>query len=155
MEFSIEKASELTGKSVKTIYRHMSQNGLRYGVDDNGNRKISLKELQNFYSITIQNDLNDSQMRFSNENDIENKLDVLIELSKMSLELQKEQVNATNKNTAMVESQIDSQMRIDTVEGVENIRTIKAAVVESKPTKTKPSAPVDYLDIDSLSFISK
>ena len=64
MQFSIEKASELVNKSVKTLYRHMAQNGLRYSIDENNNRKISLEELQSFYKIEVDQTIPDSQMRF-------------------------------------------------------------------------------------------
>jgi len=102
MLFSLEKVSELTGKSIKTIYRHMSQGGLKYSVDDMGNRKISLDELQSFYKITVKQEIDDSQMRFSHENSIENKLDVLIELTKL-------QVEATTRNNELLEK-MNSQM---------------------------------------------
>lgn len=42
-------------------------------------------------------------MRFSIESDIENKLDILIGLNKLIIELQHKQLEANNNNTAILE----------------------------------------------------
>ena len=116
MRFSIEKASELVNKSVKTLYRHMAQSGLRYSVDENNNRKISLEELQSFYKIEIDQTIPDSQMRFSHENDIENKLNMLLEFNRRQLEIAEQQLAATRLNNELLEKSneiVQSQMRIE------------------------------------------
>ena len=51
--FSIEKAAGLVNKSVKTLYRHMAQNGLRYSVDENNQRKISQEEYRVFMELKL------------------------------------------------------------------------------------------------------
>jgi hypothetical protein len=145
MLFSLEKVSELTGKSIKTIYRHMSQGGLKYSVDDMGNRKISLDELQSFYKITVKQEIDDSQMRFSHENSIENKLDVLIELTKL-------QVEATTRNNELLEK-MNSQMILTAPVKVEPKQEPEQVIAPEQVTNTATSGS-NYLD-DIPVFTSK
>jgi len=145
MLFSLEKVSELTGKSIKTIYRHMSQGGLKYSVDGMGNRKISLDELQSFYKITVKQEIDDSQMRFSHENSIENKLDVLIELTKL-------QVEATTRNNELLEK-MNSQMILTAPVKVEP-KQEPEQVTPSVEVTTPVTTGSNYLD-DIPVFLSK
>ena len=152
MLFSLEKVSELTGKSIKTIYRHMSQGGLKYSVDGMGNRKISLDELQSFYKITVKQEIDDSQMRFSHENSIENKLDVLIELTKL-------QVEATTRNNELLEK-MNSQMILTApvkVEPKQEPEQVTPSVEVTTPVTevtTTVTTGSNYLD-DIPVFLSK
>ena len=84
----------------------MAQGGLIYSVDSVGDRKISIAELQSFYGVTVDQTLTNSQMRISNENDIENKLEVLIEISKAQLAATIENNKLLKRNNEIMESQL-------------------------------------------------
>lgn len=69
---SVSEAAKLTGKSVKTIYRHIDIGKLSSSQNDNGSKSIDISELQRVYgSIERKNDSAiESQMsEHENKND--------------------------------------------------------------------------------------
>lgn len=86
---SVSEAAKLTGKSVKTIYRHIDTGKLSSSQNDNGSKSIDTSELQRVYSeLKIQHEnvivsqmselenKNDNQMRhfLQQENELLKKL---------------------------------------------------------------------------------
>jgi len=61
---SVSEAAKLTGKSAKTIYRHIDTGKLSSSQNDNGSKSIDISELQRVYgNIKINNEnVIDSQM---------------------------------------------------------------------------------------------
>ena len=61
---SVAEAAKLTGKSVKTIYRHIDTGKLSSSQNDNGSKSIDISELQRVYgNIKISNEnVMDSQV---------------------------------------------------------------------------------------------
>ena len=49
MRVSIEKAADLTGKSKKTLYRHMKAGRLAYGLEHDNSRFLEVSELMRAY----------------------------------------------------------------------------------------------------------
>ena len=89
-------------------------------------------------------------MRFSIESDIENKLDILIGLNKLIIELQHKQLEANNNNTAILEQQADSYLRID-----ENIRTTKNPIERQQPDSAVKSGTVKNDYMYGMTFATK
>jgi len=86
---SVAEAAKLTGKSVKTIYRHIDIGKLSSSHNDNGSKSIDISELQRVYgALKIQDEnvifsqmteaeiTNDTQMRqlLEQENEMLKKL---------------------------------------------------------------------------------
>lgn len=61
---SVSEAAKLTGKSAKTIYRHIDTGKLSSSQNDNGSKSIDISELQRVYgNIKISNEnVMDSQV---------------------------------------------------------------------------------------------
>jgi len=67
---SVSEAAKLTGKSAKTIYRHIDIGKLSSSQNDNGSKSIDISELQRVYGnikLSIENDM------YSQMSDTENK----------------------------------------------------------------------------------
>lgn len=61
---SVSEAAKLTGKSVKTIYRHIDTGKLSSSQNDNGSKSIDVSELHRVYG----------HLRLKNEKDIDSKM---------------------------------------------------------------------------------
>lgn len=69
---SVAEAAKLTGKSVKTIYRHIDTGKLSSSQDDNGSKSIDISELQRAYgnlNFKIENDIYSRMSELENQND--------------------------------------------------------------------------------------
>lgn len=69
---SVAEAAKLTGKSVKTIYRHIDTGKLSSSHDDNGSKSIDISELQRVYgnlNIKVENDIDSRVSEIENKND--------------------------------------------------------------------------------------
>ena len=69
---SVAEAARLTGKSVKTIYRHIDIGKLSSSQNDNGSKSIDISELQRVYgNIKIKNEniINSQMSDLENQND--------------------------------------------------------------------------------------
>ena len=77
---SVSEAAKLTGKSVKTIYRHIDIGKLSSSQSNNGSKSIDISELQRVYgSLKIKSEnVIDSQMSEA-ENQNDNQLRLLLE----------------------------------------------------------------------------
>jgi len=72
---SVLEAAKLTGKSVKTIYRHIDTGKLSSSQNDNGSKSIDTSELQRVYgNIHIDNE----NVMDSKKSGIENQNDTLM-----------------------------------------------------------------------------
>lgn len=71
-KISVAEAAKLTGKSVKTIYRHIDTGKLSSSQNDNGSKSIDISELQRVYgnlSMAIENVTNSQLSEVENQND--------------------------------------------------------------------------------------
>lgn len=77
---SVAEAAKLTGKSVKTIYRHIDTGKLSSSQDDNGSKSIDISELQRVYdNVKVFNEnVTNSQMSGS-ENQIDTQMRQLLQ----------------------------------------------------------------------------
>lgn len=69
---SVAEAAKLTGKSVKTIYRHIDTGKLSSSQDENGSKSIDISELQRAYgnlNIKIENGIDSRMSELENQND--------------------------------------------------------------------------------------
>jgi len=69
---SVSEAAKLTGKSVKTIYRHIDTGKLSSSQNDNGSKSIDVSELQRVYGnlkLKNENDMNSQMSDTENQND--------------------------------------------------------------------------------------
>lgn len=69
---SVAEAAKLTGKSIKTIYRHIDTGKLSSSQDDNGYKSIDISELQRVYgnlNLKIENDIDSRMSEIENQND--------------------------------------------------------------------------------------
>lgn len=69
---SVAEAAKLTGKSIKTIYRHIDTGKLSSSQDDNGCKSIDISELQRVYgnlNLKIENDIDSRMSEIENQND--------------------------------------------------------------------------------------
>ena len=69
---SVAEAAKITGKSVKTIYRHIDTGKLSSSQDDNQVKSIDISELQRVYgnlNIKIENDIDSRMTALENQND--------------------------------------------------------------------------------------
>lgn len=73
---SVSEAAKLTGKSVKTIYRHIDTGKLSSSQNDNGYKYIDTSELQRVYGelkIKNENTMNSQMSEVENQNDNQKK----------------------------------------------------------------------------------
>ncbi|MBS7815695.1 hypothetical protein [Wohlfahrtiimonas chitiniclastica] len=77
---SVSEAAKLTGKSTKTIYRHIDTGKLSSSQSDNNSKSIDIIELQRVYgSLNLKNEnVIDSQMS-KNENQNDNQTRQLLD----------------------------------------------------------------------------
>jgi len=69
---SVLEAAKLTGKSVKTIYRHIDTGKLSSSQNDNGSKSIDTSELQRVYGnihINNENVIDSKKSGIENQND--------------------------------------------------------------------------------------
>ena len=109
---TINEASNLVGKSIKTIYRHIESGKLSCVIDDNGRKVVDMAELVRVYGLDLSLIENDNKVSMSdNGNGVENNiihLEKEIELLKMllvekdKLLNEKDQRNADLKQALML-----------------------------------------------------
>ena len=109
---TINEASNLIGKSIKTIYRHIESGKLSCVIDDNGRKVVDMAELVRVYGLDLSLIENDNKVSMSdNGNGVENNiihLEKEIELLKMllvekdKLLNEKDQRNADLKQALML-----------------------------------------------------
>ena len=109
---TINEASNLVGKSTKTIYRHIDSGKLSCVIDDNGRKVVDMAELVRVYGLDLSLIENDNKVSMSdNGNGVENNiihLEKEIELLKMllvekdKLLNEKDQRNADLKQALML-----------------------------------------------------
>lgn len=71
---SVAEAANLTGKSAKTIYRHIETGKLSSSQNDNGSKSIDISELQRVYGdikINNENVIVSQMSETENQNDIQ------------------------------------------------------------------------------------
>jgi len=103
---SISEAAHLTGKSVKTIYRHIENGKLSCVTSDNNSKSVDTSELQRVYGvIKIESEnITNSQM-----SQVENEYDKLLRQENDHLkELLKTQEENTKKLLEAKQETIDS-----------------------------------------------
>lgn len=69
---SVSEAAKLTGKSVKTIYRHIDTGKLSSSQNDNGSKSIDVSELQRVYGhleLKYENVIDSQMADAENQND--------------------------------------------------------------------------------------
>lgn len=77
---SVAEAAQLTGKSVKTIYRHIDTGKLSSSQDDNGSKSIDISELQRVYdNVKIFNENVTSSQMSGYENQIDTQMRQLLQ----------------------------------------------------------------------------
>lgn len=73
---SVAEAAKLTGKSVKTIYRHIDIGKLSSSQDVNGSKSIDISELQRVYgSLNLKNEnvINSQMSDLENQNETQSR----------------------------------------------------------------------------------
>jgi len=77
---SVAEAAKLTGKSIKTIYRHIDTGKLSSSQNNNNSKSIDTSELQRVYgSIKIQNENVISPQMSDTENNNDNQVRQLLQ----------------------------------------------------------------------------
>lgn len=128
----------------------MAKSGLRYSTDEAGERKISVNELESFYGLTVDRVVSDSQMRISNETEIENKLDALLEIAKLQLAATIENNNLLKEKIELgVVASTESNLNAVITEPVKN--NIEAPKTDSVPNRnTNQSSEASLPDVSSI-----
>ena len=62
---TINEASNLIGKSIKTIYRHIDNGKLSCVIDDNGRKMVDISELVRVYGLDLSLIENDNKVSMS------------------------------------------------------------------------------------------
>ena len=101
---TINEASNLIGKSIKTIYRHIDNGKLSCVIDDNGRKMVDISELVRVYGLDLTLAKNDNGVSMSERgNEVESDIVFLekeIELLKMLLSEKDKLLNEKDQRNA-------------------------------------------------------
>ena len=101
---TINEASNLVGKSIKTIYRHIDNGKLSCVIDDNGRKMVDISELVRVYGLDLTLAKNDNGVSVSGHgNEVESDIVLLekeIELLKMLLSEKDKLLNEKDQRNA-------------------------------------------------------
>jgi predicted site-specific integrase-resolvase len=101
---TINEASNLVGKSTKTIYRHIDSGKLSCVIDDNGRKMVDISELVRIYGLDLTLAKKDNGVSMSERgNEVENDIALLekeIELLKMLLSEKDKLLNEKDQRNA-------------------------------------------------------
>ena len=101
---TINEASNLVGKSIKTIYRHIDNGKLSCVIDDNGRKMVDISELVRVYGLDLTLAKNDNGVSMSGcGNEVESDIVLLekeIELLKMLLNEKDKLLNEKDQRNA-------------------------------------------------------
>ena len=101
---TINEASNLVGKSIKTIYRHIDSGKLSCVIDDNGRKMVDISELVRIYGLDLTLAKKDNGVSMSERgNEVENDIALLekeIELLKMLLSEKDKLLNEKDQRNA-------------------------------------------------------
>jgi len=113
---SVSEAAKLTGKSAKTIYRHIDIGKLSSSQNENGSKSIDISELQRVYgNLKLRNENPiDSQMSgIENQNDI--RLRQLLqqenEMLKKLLNEKENHIDSLKQALFLIEHKVNKQER--------------------------------------------
>ena len=101
---TINEASNLIGKSIKTIYRHIDNGKLSCVIDDNGRKMVDISELVRVYGLDLTLAENNNGVSMSGRgNEVESDIVLLekeIELLKMLLNEKDKLLNEKDQRNA-------------------------------------------------------
>ena len=101
---TINEASNLVGKSIKTIYRHIDNGKLSCVIDDNGRKMVDISELVRVYGLDLTLAENNNGVSMSERgNEVESDIVLLekeIELLKMLLNEKDKLLNEKDQRNA-------------------------------------------------------
>ena len=101
---TINEASNLVGKSIKTIYRHIDNGKLSCVIDDNGRKMVDISELVRVYGLDLTLAENNNGVSMSGRgNEVESDIVLLekeIELLKMLLNEKDKLLNEKDQRNA-------------------------------------------------------
>ena len=101
---TINEASNLVGKSTKTIYRHIDSGKLSCVIDDNGRKMVDISELVRIYGLDLTLAKKDNGVSMSERgNEVESDIVLLekeIELLKMLLSEKDKLLNEKDQRNA-------------------------------------------------------
>ena len=101
---TINEASNLVGKSIKTIYRHIDNGKLSCVIDDNGRKMVDISELVRVYGLDLTLAKNNNGVSMSERgNEVESDIVLLekeIELLKMLLNEKDKLLNEKDQRNA-------------------------------------------------------
>ena len=101
---TINEASNLIGKSIKTIYRHIDNGKLSCVIDDNGRKMVDISELVRVYGLDLTLAENNNGVSMSGRgNEVESDIVLLekeIELLKMLLSEKDKLLNEKDQRNA-------------------------------------------------------
>jgi len=105
---SVAEAAKLTGKSIKTIYRHIDTGKLSSSQNENGSKSIDTSELQRVYGdikIASENviDSQVSEIEKENDNQAKQLLQQENELLKKLLDEKDSHINSLNRAMLLLE----------------------------------------------------
>ena len=140
---TISEASRLTGKARKTLYTHIKKGKVSSRLDKDGVRKIDTSELARIYDLKVKGN-NKVTPQVTSEVTTGN-------VTGNTITLTPEQLQVIIKN-AVAEAIKEVVPVLLEYKPETNIRTTDTGTPK---TKTKSSAPADYLGMDSMSFVNK
>lgn len=111
---SVAEAAKLTGKSAKTIYRHIETGKLSSSQNNNGSKSIDTSELQRVYgNIKIRNEnVMDSQMselENLNDNQVRQLLQQENEILKKLLNEKESHIDSLKQALVLIEHKVNKQ----------------------------------------------
>jgi len=101
---NISEAAKLTGKSIKTIYRHLGLGKLSFVLNENGNKCVDISELIRIYGPIKNENKNVIESNMSHiENDKNNILRIEIEHLKQLINEKNKQISAYERTLTLLE----------------------------------------------------
>jgi len=141
---SISEAAKLSGKSVRTLHRHLANGRLSYVMTDNG-KGIDTSELIRAYGTIIAKmaDIDKKQMASQNDRQYQHQ----IELLKLELEAEK---RLSNERLQTIEAKQETINSLKTALKLLEYRQEKTEAIPpketqtaSKPPQSTPTAPIE------------
>jgi len=101
---SISEAAKLTGKSIKTIYRHLGVGKLSFVLNENGNKCVDISELIRIYGPIKKENENVIESNMSHvENNKNNILRIEIEYLKQLINEKNKQISTYERTLTLLE----------------------------------------------------
>jgi len=137
---SISEAARLTGKSVKTLYRHIENGKLSCVTNDNGSKSVDTSELHRVYRVIKIGSENVTNSQMSH---VENENDKLLRQENYHL---KELLRVQEENTQKL---LDSKQ--ETIDSLNNAMRL----LEDQRQKTSPTPLEETKKEESKGFFKR